>query len=215
MLYGVKINGVDTLAEYGLALLNDIRVGIPSLKSAYVDIPGADGSLNFSYALTGGPTYNDRQITFGLFKRTDNNALEDIRQTIANLYNGRSVELQLPSAPDFQYTGVMQIGDMAGGDTGRIDVSMTANPWKLKLSDTVVQQDVEETGTVTLTNLRKPVCPKISTTAAITLAWGENSVSLTAGSNWTVDELILQAGTTEISVTGTSTVTFTYREGCL
>ena len=69
MLHGVKINGVDTMEQYGLVLAADMQVEAPTLRENRYSIPGMDGSLNASYALTGGPVFNDIGITFMLISR--------------------------------------------------------------------------------------------------------------------------------------------------
>ncbi|MEA4965381.1 MAG: hypothetical protein VB055_06130 [Oscillospiraceae bacterium] len=215
MLHGIKINGVDTLEAYGLILLSDLKIDEPELKETYVDIPGADGSLNLSYALAGRPTYKNRDISFTLYKRVEDDALKLLREQLMNAYHGRQVTLQPPFETDAHYNGVIQFGALSGYRSGKIPVTMSADPWKLKNSKTVVVSNISETGVITLQNWGKPVSLKISTTAAITITWGSNSVSLSAGADWLVPNLVLQADETSLAVTGTSTVTITYQEGSL
>lgn len=66
MIVGVRIGEIDTLSEWGLCLCSDLSIGAPELKSKWVDVPAADGALDFSQALTGGPVYKNRKITFRL-----------------------------------------------------------------------------------------------------------------------------------------------------
>ena len=49
----------------------------------------------------------------------------------------------------------------------------------------------------------------------MTLVFGSSSVSLSAGEGQRIPSLILESGETEITVTGSATVTFTYQEGTL
>jgi len=93
MLYGVDIRGeheeVNTLSDYGLCILDDLTIGEAKLKENYVNIPGANGSLNLSYAPQGYPVYEDREISFTLFKGVDDIALEAIRAELANMFHGK------------------------------------------------------------------------------------------------------------------------------
>ena len=123
--------------------------------------------------------------------------------------------LILPNDPTHYYRGVMSIGAASGYNTGRIPVSMSAYPYKLKLADTVVAVTVSGTATAVLQNERRPVAPKISTTAEITVSWGSSSVSLSAGEDWTVPGLILGPGDTEITIAGNADVSIRYQEGSL
>ena len=68
--------------------------------------------------------------------------------------------------------------------------------------------------TVTLTNGAMPVVPEITTTAQVTLAWGTNSVTLSAGT-YRVAGLELEEGETELTITGSANVTIKYRQGRL
>ena len=67
-LYGVKIDGADTLESYGLCVLADISIAEATPREMRVEIPGMDGTLDCSRALTGAPTFGDREISFRLFK---------------------------------------------------------------------------------------------------------------------------------------------------
>lgn len=134
MLYGVSIRGeddiVDTLPNYGLCLLDDLVIGEAKLKENFVDIPGGNGSLNLSYAPQGYPVYEDREISFTLFKGVDDVALEVIRAELANLFHGREVDLMLPNDTVSYWTGVIQFGAITGYNSGKIPVRMRANPFK-------------------------------------------------------------------------------------
>lgn len=219
MLYGVTINGTNTLTQYGLILLADLKISDPELKEEYVDIPGADGSLDFSEAPQGRPTFKDRQISFNLFKAVDDVALETLRNALMTAYHGRVVRLGLPTDADHYFEGRLQIGGLIGYNSGKIPVKVKAAPYRLKKTLTTVTKSITGSGTVTLTNEAKPVAPIISTTAPITIAWTKDgtshSVSIGAGDDQIIPSLQLEAGSLTLTITGTASVTFEYREGRL
>lgn len=215
MLHGVTINGTNTLTEYGLCLLSDLKVGAPEKKTNYVDIPGADGSLDMSNYPQGRPVYKNRNISFTLFKADTEANIEATRILLRQIYHGKQVQLILPNDTTRYFTGVMSIGDTSGFPACKIPVSVVAEPYKMNVDETIVVNTVVTSKTVTLTNACKPVVPTITTTAAITLAFGGSSVSIEAGSGIVVPSLILEAGNTEVTITGAATVTFNYREGTL
>lgn len=134
MLYGVSIRGeddtVNTLTEYGLCILDDLVIGEAKLKENYVDIPGANGSLNLSYAPQGYAVYEDREISFTLFKGVDDVALETIRAELANSFHGQEVDLMLPNDATHFWSGVIQFGAMSGYNSGKIPVKFRAQPYK-------------------------------------------------------------------------------------
>lgn len=140
MLHGIGIEWYDeqiqydSLTEDGLCLLDDLTIGEAKLKENYVDIPGANGSLNLSYAPQGYPVYEDREISFTLFKGVDDVALEAIRSKLANMFHGEKVELILPNDLNSCWVGVIQFGAMSGYNSGKIPVKFRAQPYKINRS---------------------------------------------------------------------------------
>lgn len=214
MLYGITINSTDTLSTYGLMLCADLKIGQPKLKANRVNIPGGDGSLNMSYSPQGMAVFEDRTISGTLFKAVGEADRDDLVVTLRNAWHGQEVNLTLPNDTTHYWHGVIEFGEVSGYNKGNIPFTMTAAPYRLKSTETTVSKAISTSGTVTLTNERMPVCPTVTTTAAVTLAWGDYSVSINAGTH-TIPQLVLGAGSTTITVTGSATVTFVYREGSL
>ncbi len=71
---------------------------------------------------------------------------------------------------------------------------------------------------MTLTNLRMPVVPTITTSAEMTLTFTISeknyTVNLSAGTH-VIPSLVLMDGDTGIDIAGTGSITFTYRKGAL
>ena len=139
MLHGIGIEWYDeqiqydSLTEDGLCLLDDLTIGEAKLKENYVDIPGGNGSLNLSYAPQGYPVYEDREISFTLFKGVDDIALEAIRAKLANMFHGQEVDLYLPNDRNSYWTGVIQFGAISGYNSGKIPVTFRAQPYKVNI----------------------------------------------------------------------------------
>lgn len=210
MIHGVKINDVNTLETYGLMLLANITISAPALKSNRIDIPWADGSLDYSY-FTGQPAYDDRKIKFTLFAPVADCELEEIRSKIMADFHGQIVNLILPDHPTMYYRGTIEFGDLSGYNSGKIPVSMVAEPWKYSVHETVVTQSGN--GVALLENLRMPVIPRITATADATLTWPGYSVTLNTGTDQIVPALTLGVGATKVTVETAGSVTFTYRQG--
>ena len=127
MTYGVVIDGTNTLTEWGLILLADLVVESPAPNLNLVTVPGVSGASDFTEVL-GSVTYQMRNISFTLFKRVPDAQLKTLRDTLAENYHGKHVELVLPDDPTIHYEGRMSIGGVDGFNTGRIAVSMIADP---------------------------------------------------------------------------------------
>lgn len=214
MLHGITINSTDLLSTYGLILCADLKIGQPKLKANRVNIPGGDGSLNMSYSPQWMAVFEDRVITGTLFKAVNEADRDDLVATLRNLWHGQEVNLTLPNDTTHYWHGVIEFGDVSGYNKGNIPFTMTAQPYRLKSAETTVSKAITTSGTITLTNERMPVVPSVTASAAVTLAWGDYSVSIDAGTH-TIPQLVLGAGSTTITVTGSATVSFTYREGSL
>lgn len=219
MLHGVKINGVDTYERYGLVLLADLVISAAKLKKNRVSVPGMDGTLNLSYTPQGAPTYEDRTVSFTLFKAVSDVELELLRSEIANLWHGQEVSVEFPLDENHYFYGEIWFGDISGYNTGRIPVGMTVSPWKLKKNVTTVSLDLTgEYQALTLPNERRRVVPTITVTEDTTLLWGEDTYAINAGTHRLLDihlaqgENILQAKLTSAAA---GTITVTYQEASL
>jgi hypothetical protein len=216
--HGMSINGTDLLTTYGLILGADLEIAAPALRSSRVIIPGRDGSLNLSYALTGAPVYDDRVISGSLLKQADDSTLDSTRRTLLSSYHGREVDIVLPVDTTHVFRGVIEFGGVPGFNKGTIKWSMVAEPYRLKLTDTEVTKNLTTTEqTFTIANEARPVVPTITVSTETTVKFGNGTFVLSSGAH-VVPDIMLQAGNNTIKAktsSGTGTMKLTYREGVL
>lgn len=198
--------------DFGLLYLNK-SIGAPSVKTSYVSIPGGDGSLDYS-EFYGGPKYDNRTLTMN-FASIVRSYADRMNQdsAVKNALHGQRRKVIFDDDPGFYYVARLTVGDWYNEDgVGYLTVYGTADPWKYSVHETVVTQSGN--GVALLENLRMPVTPRITATAAATLTWPGHSVAIeTPGSDLIVPALTLGAGATEVTVETTGTVTFVYRQG--
>ena len=79
----------------------------PTPNYTFVDIPGADGSVDITDYLIGRPTYSDRQGSFEFYVANDygNAGWEARRASIAKELNGRKMKLYFEDDPMHYYEG--------------------------------------------------------------------------------------------------------------
>lgn len=214
--YGVSINGTNTLTQWGLILLDDLKIESPDLKSYFVDLPGADGGLDMSYALTGLPAFKNRKISFTLMAPVDDTNLDTKFAALAALCHGLKKKLWLPMDSTHYFLGTFALGDRSGFNSGQIPVTVDAYPYALKNNETTATKSHTSSTTITLTNEQRPVVPTITATRAVTLTKNGQDYSIAAGTT-KVSGLVLTAGTNTITVasSGSGTLTFKYQEGRL
>lgn len=216
MIHGVVIAGTDTLTEWGLLLCADLVIGTPPLKSNLVDIPGRNGSVNMSYAVSNGlPVFGDRQITFTLFSAVDDIALNQIRAELAAICHGQEATLVLPTDSTHFFRGVFAVGDISGYNSGKIPITVTAEPYAYKNGLTVISETLPSGGSATLdlTNEQMPATATITVDAAVTLTYGGTTYSISAGTR--ALPFTIPPGGTSVPVSGPAgtSVSVSYQEG--
>lgn len=80
-------------------------VAQPNPVYNYVDIPGADGSMDISDYLVGRPTYSDRQGSFEFYVVNDYGDWASRRKEIAAFLDGRKLKMHLEDDPNYYYEG--------------------------------------------------------------------------------------------------------------
>lgn len=211
---GVKFGGLHSFYEWGL-ILSEKEIGSPQPKTKIVDVEGADGVLDYTEAF-GDVKYQNRQLSFKFHKA---NIVPDgflaLFSVVQNALHGKKLQVILDDDPAHYYLGRVTINEWKSNKrVGEIVIEVDAEPYKLKVAETVVTQAVTESAEITLTNSRKPVVPEITTTAAMTIVFGGYTAAVQAGT-FRLPELQLQEGQNAVTVTGTGSITFAYREGSL
>lgn len=211
------LNNVDVQSQYGL-WLNWRVLSAPEPQLDYQVIPGKHGTLDLSEAL-GDVYYNDRTIKMDMI-HLGNDWYSNYESFVSN-YHGKKVQIKFGNDPNWYWYGRVVVSDYSA-KSHKLSVSATVFPFKLSISETVVTQAItattEQTAhTITLTNGRMPVTPKVSvegSTNGVHLKWGDMTAVVGNGNSY-VTGLTLDEGTLNVLAWGDGTVTFTYRQGAL
>lgn len=187
----------------------------PEPKTNYVELDGASGSLDLTEALTGEPSYKDRTLTAS-FSCSEGTRVERERllRTIAASLHGRKVKIIEPDAPEHYFLGRVKIKSLENHPAyATFDIEATCDPWRYALYET--ERTVTGAADVVLYNSGvKSLCPTITVIGAVSITYKGTTTALTAGS-YRITDIRLTPGANVIGVTGTGTVTFTYREAML
>lgn len=103
----------NTYDDWCLLPASKPSIVLPPVKGSYVDILGANGSLDAVEAL-GSITYGDREesIEFYIEKYNTFKTFEALKREIANFLHGKKMSVQLASDPTVYYNGRWWIDDM-------------------------------------------------------------------------------------------------------
>jgi hypothetical protein len=210
-------NKFNTWYDWGL-ILTEKTITPPEPNTNYVTIDGMNGSLDLSEALTGEVTYKDRKITAKFWTdkgtRTDR---ERLLSTIIAAVHGKKIRLIEPDDMDHYFYGrvviTAQFNNLA---YATFTLEATCEPWRYALEDTVRRIDINNaTSTVIIANNGvKTVCPHIDVIGTVDITYEGNTATLTEGSYW-ISDIKLRQGVNEVEISGTGSVTFTYKEATL
>ncbi len=201
-------------ADYGL-IVAPYAIPMPEPQTNFVEIPGRDGALDLTEAF-GTVRYADRIIPLTLYARAP---FDTLISAFASDVHARRMNMIFDRDPTFYYDARMTIEDVER-HWGYCELSLECRvkPYKLEQFETAITVLPTGIATVTLTNTRMPVVPSITVSAEMTLTFTiagvGYTINLAAGSH-IVPSLVLTDGETKIDITGTGSITFTYRKGAL
>lgn len=216
---GVLFNNIHSFFDLNL-ILSVVEITPASPKTVYVDIPGADGSLDLTEA-HGEVKYSDRTFKFtftmnpagGLSER----AWEEKKTEVSNALNGLACRITLDKDPDYYWQGRCNVDSYKSNKRLRQFVIVArVRPYKFKQKETAVTFALMETAkTVSIQNSRRSVCPVINCTNDNTvIVFNGNTFTFNAGQHQNLN-IRFTEGINQVTISGTGQVTFTYQEGDL
>lgn len=210
----------DTAAD-GLLTLTGWALSAPEYQSNMVEVPGRDGSLDLSTALTDGePRYKSRTLT-ATFETSEGTreARKERLDTMVNWLDGWRMDIYLPDDTTHYITGrvhvAVEYNDLAHGAA---TVTAVCDPWRYSETETVVTLTAgSEAQTASLVNSgRRSQAPTLTvdSDSQVTLVYGSYSWALGSGV-YILPDLILRQGSNSLTYSGEGTVEIRYREAVL
>lgn len=190
----------------------------PEPKTNYVELDGMSGTLDLSESLTGEITYEDRTVTAtfwtceGSFKER-----ERLLQRVVASLHGKKIKIVEPDDPDHYFYGRVKVKSRKNIlPYAEYSIEAICEPWRYALEDTIRTVEVNgNTASVVIHNNGvKTVCPDITVTGSVEISYKGGSTTLTEGS-YKISDIRLYQGSNIVGVSGTGTVTFTYKEAAL
>lgn len=130
------VNGVDLSIRFQMVLLDGYTLEPPEPKTYTVDIPGGNGVIDLTEALTGDVAYKNRKQEF-TFAVIDVKNFEKVKTEVSNFLHGRAFDYTMTMDPGYTYHGRFSVDSYsheayANGLLGQFKVTVDANPYKLK-----------------------------------------------------------------------------------
>lgn len=188
------------------------EIGMPSVKTATIDVEGADGVIDQTEYF-GRVNYGNRLLKYECSMMVY--PLHEYFSALADFLHGQKFAITHDDDPDFFYVGRLTLSELREEKgIGKFTIEADCEPYKLKHNQTMYTVNVEGSDTVVLTNSRKRAIPTITTTAEMTFDFGDTSIKRSAGT-FILPDIELKEGNNVIELTGTGTVTFKWQEGRL
>lgn len=133
---GVFFDNIHSFYDLNL-ILSGVLIPPATPKTTFVDVPGADGTVDLTEA-HGEVKYNDRdgcKFTFSMNPagNLSEAAWEAKKTEVSNLLNGRKFKITLDKDPDYYYTGRVTVSEYLSDKRHRqIVVTGRVAPWKWK-----------------------------------------------------------------------------------
>ena len=192
----VKFGDKDSFKDWGLILKPKDRP-LPTPKTNFVSIEGKDGDLDLTTSLTGDVKYNN--VSYPLeFTLMDKRELwEDKLYEISTYLQGKKMKVIFSDDPEWYYIGRMTLDGIKNNkNIGTIVIDCNFEPYRLKVKETVINEQIQAGKVITLPNSRKWVMPTITTLQETILPITATSETI-EGVEFKVDD--------DISINGTAT----------
>lgn len=233
--------GKNSWTDWHLIPLSKFGIAPPTVKIKSVDIPGMNGTLDFSSVLTGYPTYNNRTGSFNFLLAPGYWDIETAKSDIMGEIQGRIMKVYLDDDPGYYWQGMVWVNEAKSDQSNnsitinydfkpfKMDIEMSDGPWlwdpfnfetdmAIDYSSLVVDGSLE----VIVEDCVAPVMPSFTASSAMTLqhtymkmdgSTTTRTYELAAGTS--IPGAVLRPGTNTFLITGNGTIGISYRGGKL
>lgn len=209
---GIKFGNIHSYDDLNL-ILSSVKIPPAPVKTNYIDIPYADGSVDMTEAL-GAVRYGNRECSF-TFTAFPSDDWEAKKTEVSNLLNGQRCRIILDKDSEYYWDGRCSVNDYESDrNLHKIVIGATVAPYKLKHDQTQVTVPAGDSVAVALTNGRRSIIPTITCTAQAEVEFNGNTYTFNAGTHRSLG-IVLVEGDNHLTVTSTDDVVFTYQEGDL
>ena len=245
LTYGISIYVEDTgktyhtLNDWDMALGNNNYIGEPEMETTYIKIPGRNGLIDVSEAISGRRIYKKRQLAFELGGRRERLAWDSIISQFRNNIDGRICRLTLDNDPSYYWRGRVYIeGFDRFRELGTFELNVpTADPYKYSKTSSaepwlwdpfnfntdmvtyIGAISVAGTKTVTIPHGHMATSPEIvvsdMTSSTFTVEADGVTYPLSVGTNRIPSIIVDGDDDVDLTFTGTAKVQITYRSGSL
>lgn len=225
--------------DWGLYVTNTDCIGTPVLATSYIEVPGRNGLIDMSEAISGRPTYKSRPISIKLAGARYRTDWDSVISAFRNSINGRIVHITFDNDVAYYWRGRVEITDFVSvmslgtftvslpyADPYKYDIESTSEPWHWDpfnfITGVIRESDVHEitgSGTVTIPSGGMYVVPEIvvsnMTSSTFTVTCNGKTFTLRSGTNRIPSILVNGDEEVNLNFVGTANVQIVFRGGSL
>ena len=135
---GVKFGTKHSLTNWGIYLKSRAKISPPEPKTTYIEIAGRDGDIDASEALTGFPTYHDRNIEMEFTILKPREFWSETYSDIMDYMHGKVMRIIFDEAPDYYYEGRITVGEWdSENKKSTLNISAKVYPYKKAVQSTL------------------------------------------------------------------------------
>lgn len=233
-MIGVQFGEKHSYRDWKL-MRTEKNIGMPAIKKDLIEIPGADGTLDFTESLTGDVKYDNRRLEFSFFVDESYKKWYSLVSEISNYLHGRRMKIILDDDIGFYYIGRAQVDEFKSNrNIGIITIVCDVEPYKYDVTssdedwlwdpfsfeDGIINEtkDLVVNGelTVNIYGRRKLVSPAFICECQNDLqcVFEGQTYNFTNGTNY-APNIQIKAGLNTFKFRGNGKVTIEYRGGSL
>lgn len=197
--------------RYGLQLTRCV-ISPPERKTKFLDIIGADGSMDLMQGL--GPARYKRRTVEAVFSYNGDPKI--IVNRVINLLHEREMNIVLPGRSAYYMVGIVHINGSNTNSSGGITMEIDCMPWLLRRELTAVElpASVDPQSCVLYNQGLREVIPEVLSPGRVHLESNDLSIDLEPGRHLLPDLLIDGYSQRTVSVRGAGCM-IQYREAVL
>ena len=230
--FGVTIDKYHSYKDWGL-ILTDYTISAPKAKTTYVSVPGRNGTLDYSEAVSDEIKYEDRNIKIVFHVPQKQADWRYIISKIQNEIQGRKVKIIFDDDIAFYYYGRIEVDTFSNsGRIATINITAVTDPFKYNITTSAEdwlwdpfdfeQSIINETSGLDVTGslevslecqgaVKNPI---IISSSSMTVTYKEKKYGIKTGSQ-VMYEIVLENGTNVLVFEGNGTVSINYTGGSL
>jgi len=230
-MYGITFNGKHSYNDFG-CYIESKTIQFPAKKKVKIDVPGINGSYDFSTVNSNGEiTYGTREITIKFGFKAMNRQLLYVKYSkiLAWLIDVGKSTLIFDDIKDYYFVAEVEASSSFEDfrRIGKMEIKFVADPFKTSIDyqglfiwntfnfyEDIVQDvdfNVVGTKTVSIYNAGRLITPTINVDATMSVIVGGVTYNLIVGDN-KIYGLKLQNGYNSIDISGSGNIKFRFKK---